>query len=526
MAPTTGQSHRLTLSVFSGGTLKGHVSQRIVETKRGSHSYPDVIDGLVESVEPVAPIPTSPRSTSALAPRFTAATPLPSRPSSTAPTSRPPFLQPQFAASPFAPAMNSPFGAVSALPKLAAPVSTPIPSFPSTRAPSPALPVLSAFGPSLFPPAAAPKGKLNPVAAAFVPPTRSPFGGAPAAPAMPNTFGLPSAPPKPPAEKAPAPLQPPASVLQPTFSHFGVHASASSPLTSVETAKTLVPAAKPPPAAPPPATPVRPGISPLSTTPSAAAPPPPIHKVRDPLVVAKMEGVVLMLADFVVRAAVAGPVRRAAEDGLAWRWKEEQLTRQRLVAEYARGLAEWVVGMTVHAATRRVGREEVEQRETKRSVLEGWRVGAERRKVRKLEEEERRRRFKVVAMDIGVGPKYDGEDVDDGVSVSSSRLRGLTLGQAGPDRARAENSLATKIETVRSSNRPRSHSLPTAHMLPFQSCRPSLSAIGCGLRRRFSTSSPTGSSPHSARHATRLRRGRRGPRSCRRRTRTRRLRAG
>lgn len=157
-----------------------------------------------------------------------------------------------------------------------------------------------------------------------------------------------------------------------------------------------------------------------------------------------------MLADDLLQAAVAGPVRRAAEEGLVWRWKEEAQTRQRLVAEHARGLADWVVGSIVHGAVRRMARDEAEMQESIRTVLRGWRVGAQRRKVRRLEEEERRRKFKLVAGEIGVGPEYEAGDVDDAVSVSSSRLRGLTLGQPSAGRKKGEHSLASKVESVSS----------------------------------------------------------------------------
>lgn len=156
------------------------------------------------------------------------------------------------------------------------------------------------------------------------------------------------------------------------------------------------------------------------------------------------------LADGLLRAAVAGPVRRAAEEGLVWRWKGEAEARQRLVAEHARGLAEWVVGVMVQTAVRGVGREELERKDMRREVLRGWRVGAERRRVNRLEEEERRKRFREVAGQIGVGPEVGDEVGEDSMSVSSSRLRGLTLGQpaGAPGRSKMEQALAKKVESV------------------------------------------------------------------------------
>ncbi|GAA6002861.1 hypothetical protein JCM10207_001871 [Rhodosporidiobolus poonsookiae] len=423
--------------VIKAATLKQRVSKRLVEAKRGSTSYPDVIDGKTSAPAAVSAL----RPSAAAAPPFKpAAASSAALPTLAAPKSRPPLLgsSPIATPVPTPPPGSSPFGASA--PSLSANATPFVPTF---GLPKPAVPT-SAPAP---PPATTAPPLSFPPTAAF--PTTTGSAGFSFAPAQPTAAAPPPPPPSVPSFSfAPAPAQrPPPAAAAPPPAFFTAPATqplAPSSLRAPVTAAPFVPAA--------------PSLAPLSTAPSLAKPPllsPRVVPARSPTVqtttiptrrvsvplpspaaavsshiaaaaAARRAALVASLASAltaeIVGDAVVGPVRRAGVDALKARWAalraEEERERAEVVSAVARRARDDAERLSVRETVVRAARAERERRR----VLREWVERTKRSVVRREEEAERERQWREVVKGIGGARKErrvrEAEDAEEDEEMS------------------------------------------------------------------------------------------------------------
>ncbi|GAA5986269.1 hypothetical protein JCM11641_004873 [Rhodosporidiobolus odoratus] len=400
-------------AVLKAVTLKPHVSQRLVEAKRGQTSYSDIIDGKFSSIAfAVTPLPQTPAPVQGASP-----------------------FGPSSRAQPLPSPVPSPFPshlATSAAAQRPSPVPTPVPTPPLGK--SPLAPAQIGAG-------------LNATAAAFVPS----FGGL-GAPAVPVSTVPPALPAASGFSFAPVASSAPAAPSPTAFS-FASSAPAPPP-PSFSVAATSAPSAPLPTAAPPltsadllrPTKPLRPSslrttvtASPFIPSSLATSPVPPpasiphSSSVAAPLLsprvppslsptsafnnptgrrrvsssttinnhllaaatarrAALVSNLAHQLTNEILTEVIGGPVRRAAAEVLRERWagvaRKEREGKERLAKEVAGGLRGEMERLLIAEGVVREVRDERERRR----ILKEWVRRQERKVEDRVEREERRRR--------------------------------------------------------------------------------------------------------------------------------------
>ncbi|GAA5886681.1 hypothetical protein JCM6882_005853 [Rhodosporidiobolus microsporus] len=482
-------------TVVKATTLKPRVSKRLVEAKRGSTSYQDVIDGrLSGSAGAVQSIPHTPSLSSASA--------SPSTGFSFAPS---PAAVPAIATASASSGFSNLLAPTPQL-RAAAPSFSPIP----TPVPTPPPPGLNASAPTFVPSSSGFGGFAKPAAAAAAPLPAAPASAAPpfSFAAAPSAFPSASAPAATPFSFAPTPVTaapappPPSAAAPPTFS-FAPAAPAPpvpeaeparptkrlppSSLRTAVTASPFVPSHQPfagpaataPPApfaaatasapafasAIPPLPLISPRISPRISPPSA-------RRVSVPLtsphpgasshaahlssaLSARRRALVDSLAHALTReivlTAVAGPARRAAAEAMKARWAAvraaEEAAQRAVVEGVAREAVERAERLVVREAVVAAGREEKERRrwlrewvertgrQVERREAEEVRAGKWREVVRGLEGARRRAREEEEEMEGSDEELVEMEDEEDdgmaGVGDEDLDFGGLSIGGLG-----------------------------------------------------------------------------------------------
>ncbi|ORY76935.1 hypothetical protein BCR35DRAFT_353301 [Leucosporidium creatinivorum] len=444
-------------TVMKNGVITPHVSQRLVEAKRGSTFYQHVIDGASYSSGDVTVIPSTPSVASA-----------PSFLSAPAARTTPPVVA---AATTFAPPAKAQAARPSAqgFPGFGVPPATT--AAPPSAFSAPLQPSASPFTPAFAAPASnpfaapppststAPPPTLNPVAPSFVPSRPTPPPAQPPAPQPPGFSFTNTAPPLPP----PVSAEPPAP----------------RPVKKLPTPSFPTPA----PSAPLPA-PRKPSLQ------VVPPPPPPAPKIdRTPLI----KSLAASLTDELLRYVVQFPVRRAVELALKERWERVRQHQQEGRRILTQRLTSELVGEAVRREVRRLAIEAARERTLLKELLAEWRVRTVQSQERRAAEEERRKRFGEVAGEIGVGPSWEEgeEEMDDedvgGLDMSSLSIeRGGSLAH-GEGAAKADRSMAARLKQAES-DRHRiwspatfldiiSERIDTAFSYQHLSQRPSWSAI-------------------------------------------------
>lgn len=421
-------------AVLTSGVIPSRVFKRLVEAKRGSTPYGDVIDGTHSSTYSVSPIPPTP----ALSPSATFSqqnSSQLSRPVSyfpqQPPTSRPAHQIPAHpgisSTQPPGPSRPSPFST---------PVFTP-------EATPPPRNIFSSLSPSFFDPAPPPPtSDLNPGAVSFAP--SSAFGSAPSQTLPPPSYGY----------------QPVASTSTtqplPSFAPPPITFRVEPPPTIKAPSRrqsTNVPAVVAPPRRQSPSPVV---ISPTIRRISVPVPSPGVSgAVRKALA----KRLVKALLDELMQQATKVPARRAAEQGLKDHWgrvlKEEARQRTRFIQVAVLGLVDDLVKTAVR---RQVGEVVLSARNDARLLrrfFDKWRDATDEELERGAREQERSRRFEEVASEIGTGPAWgisrtqEDEDAGFGLDLKSLEVSLMAVDVGGANGDDLDRLMAQNVEKAR-----------------------------------------------------------------------------
>ncbi|KAI5476293.1 nuclear export factor [Pseudohyphozyma bogoriensis] len=441
--------------IFKNGTIKPHVSKRLVEAKRGSIPYPEVIDGkrfIPGTVPSIPPTPSlaSPaafrRVSGATTPSSLARPPAAEAPKVSGhalgfgapPTTTGSYFPPQPSPQPST-SMSNPFGAfpktsafgakqpVSAIPT---PIMTPevTPPPPSFSLPSPAV------GPSAPPsaPSSAFPSKLNPAASSFVPPSFAKPAPPPPAPTQPLAV-IPTTAPSPASLFAPVPPKAqPAETRKPSLTIKSAKPSPSPLVTSTK------PAASP-------KSPLIP-TTPLLVSPAHGA-------ARSALVDLVTKGLTRELLEHVVQL----PARRAGEQALKERWElllnGQKQAKTTFVDAVTKSLTSKVLRDLVSLTSREVAFAAKKEARQLRRTFDVWLAEADDSVIRREQAAERARQFSSVAGEIGVGPKRrrvsSGHDELDELDISSLSIKAFDLDGMGEDMDRSMAQLINKAQRNR-----------------------------------------------------------------------------
>ncbi|GAA6054511.1 hypothetical protein JCM3770_005821 [Rhodotorula araucariae] len=403
-------------AVLKAGTLKPRVSKRLVEGKRGSMPYQDVIDGAASGPAAVTALPAAPapaqRATFSFAP-----------PSSTAP----------------APVPAAPFS-FAPRPSAATPIPSPFesPALGASPAPLPAVNGLNAAAPafvpsfSFAPPSAAPTAPVSPAPPAPVavppsfPPAPKPL--APTAPAFsftPSPALLPTSP-RPSAVQQPAP--PPTDAPRPTK---------RLPPSSLRTALSATPFV--PASVAPSRVSLSPKLSPSPVTTRRVSLAHPPHAAEAPFPsaapatavaarTAVLDALAAALAHELLGAAAAATAHRAGAGALRDRWAAIRAREEAERAALARAVAGTAADELARLAVRETVLRGARDVERTRGVWGAWRRALERRRRWKEMERDKKRVWEEVVRGIEREKEADEDEVlsaDDDGSDTEAGIAGL-----------------------------------------------------------------------------------------------------
>ncbi|GAA5881217.1 hypothetical protein JCM16303_004846 [Sporobolomyces ruberrimus] len=405
--------------VIKSTTLKLRVSRRLVEGKRGSTIYQQVIDGSNYSSRSVAKVPSTPT----LAPPSTSSFPSASQASSaprpkipafsgfgtSTPTSRPSTAFPTPAPTPPPPTT---FSAPPSKPSLDAGASPFVPSFgaqTASTAPPPSFSFASSSAPAPPPsqpslPQSAPSFSFAPTASVFVPSSAPPQPTAPAP--QPNFFS--AAPPsQPPNTSAPTVAAKPA--LKPLSPAHSPNLAPSASVRRISSTHSRLSSKIVPSRAP--------------THPTSRLSPPKIIKKkpiidRQPLI----DSLTLSLTRALLSEAIQGPVRRIGSEVSKERWNElsevEEKEKKVMGDRLGETVLEEIGKLFVKEIVVSVKREE----RLRREVLGVWRERTKEREKRRVEGEERKREWEDVVKGLATRGRRTGTREDEEDEYSDDEL--------------------------------------------------------------------------------------------------------